>query len=40
MLNQKVCTFLQKPPNFLFGYIHKRKLNIEIKNSARAKSEK
>lgn len=32
--------YLQSTPNFIFGYIYKRKLNIKIKNSARAKSEK
>ena len=32
--------YLQSTQNFLFGYIYKRKLNIKIKNSALAKSEK
>ena len=39
-LSEEVFVYLQSAPNFLFGYIYKRNLNIKIKNSARAKSEK
>ena len=37
---REVFVYLESTPNFLFGYIQKRKLNIKIKNSARAISEK
>nr|AOE12689.1 hypothetical protein [uncultured bacterium] len=37
---REVFVYLQSTPNFLFGYIYKRKINIKIKNLARAKSEK
>jgi hypothetical protein len=35
----KACAYLQSTPNFLFGYIYKRKLNIKIKNMAKCKPE-